>query len=92
MYDAVYSFMDTRLQTRYKSSSKTPLITDRVDRDTISLVLFDDEAVIIFENERINADLLFNKMLKYENRGGTDFGVAIDKADKLINKHFDATK
>ncbi|CAB4436250.1 unnamed protein product [Rhizophagus irregularis] len=92
VYDAVYSFMDTRLQTRYKSSSRTPLITDRIDRDTISLVLFDDEAVVTFENERINADLLFNKMLQYENRGGTDFGVAIEKVDQLINKYFDATK
>jgi hypothetical protein len=92
VYDAVYSFMDTRLQTRYQSSSRTPLITDRIDRDTISLILFDDEAVVIFENERINAELLFNKMLEYENRGGTDFGVAIEKADQLINKYFDATK
>ncbi|GBB83356.1 hypothetical protein RclHR1_10090003 [Rhizophagus clarus] len=92
VYDAVYSFMDARLQTRYQPSSRTPLITDRIDRDTISLVLFDDEADVIFENEKIKADFLFNKMLEYQTRGGTDFGVAIEKADLLINKHFDATK
>jgi hypothetical protein len=92
VYDAVYSFMCTRMQTRHQQSSKSPLIADRVDRDTISLILFDDEAEIAFENEKINADFLLNEMLKHKTRGGTDFGVAIDKVDELINKYFDATK
>src|SRR6266542_857704 len=63
VYDAIYSFMEIRAQTRQRSL-QSPLI----NRDTVSLILFDDKKVdIAFENKKnMDANLLFNKMLEYK--------------------------
>ena len=62
-------------------------------RDSISLILFDDQVVVPFENRNLTdpKDLL-KEMIKHGARGGTDFSLAIRTAGSIITSHFDPTK
>ncbi|CAG8529874.1 17251_t:CDS:10, partial [Acaulospora morrowiae] len=63
------------------------------NKDTISLVLFDDEVIVPFENKiLVDADDLLNEMIKHKARGGTDFNLAIQKSGFLIDQYYDTDK
>src|SRR5256885_1037682 len=64
-YDAVYTFMDTRIQTRKQQSSGSQMAS----RDTVSLILFNSSIEVPFENESFDLTLLFDKMLQHHARG-----------------------
>ncbi|CAI2179149.1 12646_t:CDS:2 [Funneliformis geosporum] len=88
-YDAVYSFMETRLQT-FQKNTGTPLIAGR---DKVSLILFDDKADVAIDNKNMEINLLFEKMLEYKaTKGRSDYNVAINKVDELVTKNFDVTR
>ncbi|CAG8457983.1 16888_t:CDS:2 [Funneliformis caledonium] len=88
-YDAVCSFMETRLHT-YQQSVGSPLIAKQ---DMVSLVIFDDKVDVAFENKSLDVNLLFDKMLEYKaTKGRSDYIVAINKVDELVTKHFDAKR
>ncbi|CAG8461669.1 10314_t:CDS:2, partial [Dentiscutata heterogama] len=59
VYSAVYSFMETRLSAQARSKS--------TNKDTISLILFDHEVIVPFENH-ILTDLMLNQMLPHKAR------------------------
>ncbi|CAG8518802.1 6940_t:CDS:10, partial [Acaulospora morrowiae] len=88
VYSAVYAFIKARLA----SQSSRPQI-QAANKDTISLILFDHEVIVPFENHVLtDADVLLNHMIKHEARGGTDFNLAIQKAGFLINQYYDANR
>ncbi|CAG8641441.1 26067_t:CDS:10, partial [Dentiscutata erythropus] len=85
VYSAVYSFMETRLAAQARSKS--------TNKDTISLILFDHEVIVPFENHVLtDSKLMLNQMLPHKARGGTDFNLAIQKAGSLINNYFDTAR
>ncbi|CAG8485102.1 8847_t:CDS:10 [Acaulospora morrowiae] len=89
VYNAVYSFLDTRISS-FRSSAHNSAATPR---DSVSLILFDHEASLEIENLPLDdPDQFLNVMLKYSARGGTNFDLAIQKAGFVIDRHFDPTK
>src|SRR5688572_26507834 len=84
----VYQFMETRINTAIQN--KTTL------RDSVSLILFNSNVMVPFENRNLKdpndtKDLL-NIMLQNRASGGTNFDLAIQKAGYLITTYFDPTK
>ncbi|CAG8745069.1 36234_t:CDS:10, partial [Gigaspora margarita] len=87
VYSAVYSFMKARLAAQARSQLKS------TNKDTISLILFDDEVIVPFENHVLtDSKSMLNQMLPHKARGGTDFNLAIQKAGSLINNYFDPAR
>ncbi|GBB95541.1 hypothetical protein RclHR1_02560001, partial [Rhizophagus clarus] len=87
VYQAVYQFMDARINSAKANQSGS------ATRDSISLILFDNEVIVPFEYRDLTdpKDLL-NSMLQHQARGGTNYDLAIQKAGFLITSHFDPTK
>ena len=79
--------MEARITSANQNQTSSTL------RDSISLILFNNNVIVPFENRDLTdpKDLL-REMLKYEARGGTDFDLAIQTAGSLITTHFDPTK
>ncbi|CAG8553519.1 15287_t:CDS:1 [Funneliformis mosseae] len=89
VYDAVYTFIDSRRSSRKASPSGQMA----VDRDTVSLVLFDDNVDTAFENESLSKhEELLTKMMKFRPCGYNLYNIGIDKASEIINKYYDASK
>ncbi|CAG8527594.1 5810_t:CDS:10 [Scutellospora calospora] len=87
VYNAVYLFLKTRL------SSQTAQYNKAVSRDTVSLILFDYEAIIAIENQPLkDPESLLNMMLQHNYRVGTNFNNAVLKAGSLIDNHFNPSK
>ncbi|CAG8734386.1 10502_t:CDS:2, partial [Acaulospora morrowiae] len=75
------------------ASQSGQLQRQAANKDIISLILFDHELIVPFENYVLtDADVLLNHMIKYEASGGKDFNLAIQKAGFLINQYYDANK
>ncbi|RHZ44791.1 hypothetical protein Glove_709g38 [Diversispora epigaea] len=90
VYSAIYSFLETRINT---VKANTPSNVAAAPKDTVSLILFDHTSEIIFENKKLdNSDYCMQEMLKHVARGGTDFDRAIQKAGTVIDNHFDPLK
>ncbi|GBC07437.1 hypothetical protein RclHR1_07470002 [Rhizophagus clarus] len=88
VYQAVYQFMDARI-----NSAKTNQNQMSATQDSISLILFDHEAIVPFEyRDLTDPQDLLNSMLQHQARGGTNYDLAIQKAGFLITSHFDPTK
>ncbi|CAI2161648.1 17233_t:CDS:10, partial [Funneliformis geosporum] len=84
VYNAVYSFLHTRLQTIPKSS--------RV-QDAISIILFDEQAVAPYVNQSLtDSNIIINNLVQYFPSIGTNFDSAIEKAGQIIDTNFDPTK
>ncbi|PKB98371.1 hypothetical protein RhiirA5_431468 [Rhizophagus irregularis] len=80
VYNAVHSFLHTRLQ------STSNLAAARV-QDTVSIILFNDKVIVPYENQSLeDADAMLNNLLQYSACGGTDYGIAIANAGQLIDK------
>jgi len=79
--------MEARIATANQNQVSSALC------DSISLILFDSEVIVPFENRNLTdpKDLL-NEMLQYNARGGTNFDLAIQKAGFLITSYFDPTR
>ncbi|CAG8502820.1 32032_t:CDS:10, partial [Racocetra persica] len=87
VYNAAYSFMKARL------SSQAAQYNETVCRDTVSLILFDFEAIIAIENQPLNdPESLLRIMLQHNSRVGTNFNAAILKAGHIIEKYFNPMK
>ena len=89
VYDAAYTFIETR-----RSSRKATLSGQMaVDRDTVSMVLFDGHAFPAFENESLsNPKRLLEKMMNHGPGHSTYFNRGIEEASEVINKYYDASK
>ncbi|PKY40275.1 hypothetical protein RhiirA4_531713 [Rhizophagus irregularis] len=62
-------------------------------RDGVSLVLFNGDVIVPFENRDLtNPKDLLNMMLQNQASGGTNFDLAIQKAGLLITAYFNPTK
>ncbi|CAG8488857.1 9634_t:CDS:10 [Gigaspora rosea] len=86
VYTAVYIFMEARLAAQRSLFQST-------NKDTISLILFDHEVIIPFENHVLtDSESMLNQMLPHRARGGTNFNLAIQAAGSLINTYFDPTR
>ncbi|PKY60333.1 hypothetical protein RhiirA4_483921, partial [Rhizophagus irregularis] len=90
VYQAVYYFVETRINSARTNQNQMSL----AKHNNISLILFDKEVIIPFENRDLTdlTDLL-NKMLEQNvRRDGANYDLAIQKAGSLIETHFDPTK
>ncbi|POG65607.1 hypothetical protein GLOIN_2v1665293 [Rhizophagus irregularis DAOM 181602=DAOM 197198] len=89
VYQAVYQFMEARINSARANQNQL----SSAMRDSVSLILFDHEVTVPFENRDLTdpKDLL-NSMLQHQARGGTSFDLAIQKAGFLITKYFDNSK
>ncbi|CAB4409761.1 unnamed protein product [Rhizophagus irregularis] len=86
VYNAVHSFLHTRLQ------STSNLAAARV-QDTVSIILFNNKVIVPYENQSLeDADAMLNNLLQYSACGGTDYDIAIANAGQLIDKCFDPKK
>ncbi|CAG8512372.1 14490_t:CDS:10, partial [Funneliformis caledonium] len=89
VYDAIYTFIESRRSSRKASPSGKMA----VDRDTVSLVLFDDNARTAFENESLSKpEELLTKMMKFNPNGWTPYQVGIKKASEIIDKYYNCLK
>ncbi|CAG8550727.1 10371_t:CDS:10, partial [Funneliformis caledonium] len=89
VYDAVYTFIDSRRSSRKASPSGQMA----VDRDTVSLVLFDHNVDTAFENESLSKhEELLTKMMKFRPGGDNYYNIGIYKASEIFNKYYDASK
>ncbi|GBC16228.2 hypothetical protein GLOIN_2v1865248 [Rhizophagus irregularis DAOM 181602=DAOM 197198] len=89
VYDAAYTFIETRRSSR----KVTPSGQMSVDRDTVSMVLFDYNALVAFENESLsNPEQLLTKMMAYTPIGDNYYHEGIKKASEIIDKYYDASK
>ncbi|KAG9305010.1 hypothetical protein G9A89_007413 [Geosiphon pyriformis] len=89
VYEACYSFIETRKNSRQNTSAGQSAI----DRDTVSLVLFDTGAIIPFENRSLsNSDELLRIMMQYHPSGGTCYQAGILKVADIINQYHDPTR
>ncbi|PKC68807.1 hypothetical protein RhiirA1_456805 [Rhizophagus irregularis] len=88
VYQAVYQFMDARINSATTNQNQMS-----ATQDSISLILFDHEVIVPFEYRDLTdpKDLL-NSMLQHQARGGTNYDLAIQKAGFLITSYFDPTK
>ncbi|CAI2161359.1 15834_t:CDS:10 [Funneliformis geosporum] len=88
-YNAVYQFMETRLtSTQDNQNQSSPVL-----RDSVSLILFDHNVIVPFENRNLTeSGALLTTMLQYKTGGGKNFDLAIRKAGDLIYSYFDPTK
>ncbi|CAG8497613.1 11334_t:CDS:10 [Acaulospora morrowiae] len=92
VYNAVYSFLDTRISS-FRSSQNFSHNSATTPQDSVSLIFFDHEAIIESENlPLVDPSHFLNAMLKYTPRKGTNYYLAIQKAGFIIDKHFDPTK
>ncbi|KAG9305016.1 hypothetical protein G9A89_007419 [Geosiphon pyriformis] len=88
VYEACYSFIETRKNSRKNISAGQSAI----DRDTVSLVLFDSGAIIPFQNQSLsNSDELLRIMRQYHPSGGTSYQAGILKVADIINQDHDPT-
>jgi len=79
--------MDARISSAIQNQASSIL------RDSVSLILFDHNVIVPFENRNLTgAKDLLNIMLQYNVGGGTNFDLAIQKAGYLITSYFDPTK
>ncbi|GBB87958.1 hypothetical protein RclHR1_14460001 [Rhizophagus clarus] len=86
VYNAVHSFLHTRLQ-----SISNP-VAIRV-QDTVSIILFNNQVIVPYENQSLtDADAMLNNLLQHSASGGTDYDLAITKAGQLIDTYFDPIK
>ncbi|CAJ0875333.1 10269_t:CDS:10 [Entrophospora sp. SA101] len=87
VYSAVYSFMETRL------TSQRNLTQGAINKDTISLILFNSSTIVPIENQPLSdADKFLGTMVQHNASGGTNFDLAIQKAGFLVDKYYDPTK
>ncbi|CAG8691510.1 11749_t:CDS:10, partial [Racocetra persica] len=87
--EAVFTF----IETRKKSRKSTQVGQMAIDRDTVSLILFNEKATVAFENRTLtNSEELLRVMKEYTAEGGTNFANGINKATKLIKTHRDPSK
>ncbi|RIA83800.1 hypothetical protein C1645_833247 [Glomus cerebriforme] len=89
VYDAVYNFIETRRSSR----KATPSGQMAIDRDIVSMVLFDYKAFVVFENESLSdPERLLTKMMKHQPTGDNYYHEGIKKASEIIDKYYDASK
>ncbi|CAG8632178.1 3585_t:CDS:2, partial [Ambispora gerdemannii] len=89
VYEAVYTFIETRKNSR----KATRVGLSAIDRDITSLILFDDAATVVFENQSLsNTEQLLSKMMKFNANGGTSFHAGINKAAEIVEKYHDRQK
>ncbi|RIB16915.1 hypothetical protein C2G38_2188736 [Gigaspora rosea] len=87
--EAVFTF----IETRNKSRKATQVGQMAIDRDTVSLILFDDYAKVAFENRNLaNSKEILQEMMKYSAGGGTNFAKGIKSASNLIKTYHDPLK
>ncbi|CAG8636541.1 12522_t:CDS:2, partial [Racocetra fulgida] len=87
--EAVFTF----IETRKKSRKSTQVGQMAIDRDTVSLILFNENTTVAFENRTLtNSEELLREMMKYTAGGGTNFAKGIKEATKLIKTHRDPSK
>ncbi|CAG8646902.1 12031_t:CDS:2, partial [Cetraspora pellucida] len=86
---SVFTFIETRINSR----KLTRIERMPIDRDTVSLVLFDNSATAVFENRRLyRSEELLHEMMRHSAGGGTDFAKGIKCASNLIEKYRDPLK
>ncbi|CAG8499822.1 1587_t:CDS:10 [Acaulospora colombiana] len=91
VYNAVYSFIDTRIST-FRSNNSFSYNASLTPKDTVSLILFDHEAHVEIEHAPlVDPNQFLSNMLRNTARGGTNFDLAIQKAGFVIDNHFDPT-
>lgn len=78
VYDAIYSFMEARQSSLDK----------RKCNDTSSVVLFDNSATTVYQNQPLDSFNNLLEMMKYECRGWTDFAVAIKQASEVCLRNY----
>ncbi|CAJ0764994.1 1548_t:CDS:2, partial [Entrophospora sp. SA101] len=84
---AVYSFMETRL------TSQRNLTKGAINKDTVSLILFNSSTIVPIENQPLSdLDKFLDIMIEHSPCDGTNFELAIQKAGFLIDKYYDPTK
>ncbi|CAG8473542.1 7953_t:CDS:10 [Ambispora leptoticha] len=89
VYEAVYNF----IKTRNHSGKATFVGRAAVDRDITSLILFNNAATVVFENQNLSdTEELLNMMMKFTPAGGTFFREGIKKAAEIIEKYYDPKK
>ncbi|CAG8584575.1 25121_t:CDS:10, partial [Gigaspora margarita] len=87
--ESVFTFIEARKNSR-KSIRVGQMTTDR---DTVSLVLFNNSATVIFENRSLShSEVLLEEMMKHFAEGTTDFAEGIKCASDLIKKYHDPLK
>ncbi|CAH1767672.1 9095_t:CDS:2 [Entrophospora sp. SA101] len=87
VYSAVYSFMETRL------TSQRNLTKGAINKDTVSLILFNSSTIVPIENQPLSdLDKFLDIMIEHSPCDGTNFELAIQKAGFLIDKYYDPTK
>lgn len=83
VYEAVYKFIVKRNTFRNTKDSRIS-----VNEDTNSLILFNDSATVVYENEDLsNPAALLTKMTQHKPEGCTNFSQGIKKASELIDKY-----
>src|SRR5437588_218968 len=81
------------MEARINSAKANQNQASPVLHDTVSLVLFDHETILPFENQRLtDPTYLLHTMLQHNTGRGTDFNLAIQKAGFLVSSYFDPTK
>ncbi|CAG8505503.1 11510_t:CDS:10 [Funneliformis caledonium] len=86
VYNAVYQFMNARINSVQTNQYQ-------VIHDKLSLVLFNHEVIVPFENQDLTEPKnLLDKMIEHQPCGGTCFELAIQKAGTLISSHYDPTR
>ena len=81
------------MEARINSANANQSQVSPVLRDTVSLILFDHEVTVPFENQKLtDPKYLLSTMLQYNAGGGTNFDLAIQKAGFLISAYLDPTK
>ncbi|CAG8439066.1 4374_t:CDS:10 [Diversispora eburnea] len=87
-YEAVYTFILTR-----RNSRRTAQNGQIIDNDTASLILFNNSAMIAFENRSLtNPDELLQIMMTYNFTGGTSFATGINAASTIIQNYHNPLK
>ncbi|KZS89200.1 hypothetical protein SISNIDRAFT_458932 [Sistotremastrum niveocremeum HHB9708] len=90
VYSALYSFWTTRHVAHQNSAN---LGGGGIRRDAYSLVLFDHEAHAIRENDFASTpDELLNHVLRLEDRGGTNFNLALATASTVMERHWSSER
>ncbi|CAG8645767.1 11144_t:CDS:2, partial [Ambispora gerdemannii] len=89
VYEAVYTFIETRKNSR----KATRVGLSAVDRDITSLILFDNVATVVFENQSLsNTEELLNKMMSFTPTGDNLYHEGIKKAAEIIANYYDPKK
>ncbi|CAG8778073.1 9192_t:CDS:10, partial [Gigaspora margarita] len=85
-FEATDKFIKTRVNSTLEQNANTTNIND-----IFSVILFNDNTEILFENQTISdIDFIQDKLKDKVPSGGTSFNEAVRRADRVIDKYFNS--